>query len=106
MRGPLIIADKCSIWLTARGAKLVLVNLFEELALVELDGAGQVAIEVALGDVQHAQLEAGASLAIHHQVVEPAKGSFKLHKTRMMHDGVKLCRKFFSESSNCSIESP
>src|ERR1700733_3150685 len=44
----------------ARGAEFILVDFFEELALVELDGLGQVAVQLALGDVQHLDLKAGA----------------------------------------------
>ena len=72
MLRPLVVADQRAVGLAARRAELVLVDLLEQLALVELDRALQIARQVALRQVQHAQLQAGAGLAVHHQVVQSA----------------------------------
>ncbi len=51
---PLVVADQRTVRLSARCAELVLVDLLEELALVELDGPRQVAVEFALAHIEHA----------------------------------------------------
>src|SRR5580698_3852342 len=45
---PLVVADQRSVRFATRRAELVLVDLLEELTLVELDGPGQVAAQLAL----------------------------------------------------------
>ena len=49
---PFVVADQRAVGLAARRAELVLVDLLEHLALVELDGPAEVAAQLALGDVQ------------------------------------------------------
>ena len=46
--GPFVVADQRAIRLAARRAELVFVDLLEELALIELDGPGQIAQQLAL----------------------------------------------------------
>ena len=48
MVGELVVADQRAVRLAAGRAELVLVELLEDLALVELDGLVQVLEQVAL----------------------------------------------------------
>ena len=48
MRGPFVVADQRAVGLAAGRAELVFVDLLEQLALVEFDGAGQILDQLAL----------------------------------------------------------
>ena len=100
----LVVADQRSIWLAAGRSKLILVQLLEDLALVELDGLVDVVEQLALGDVQHLDLQHGAGLAVHHQVVEPAPGPFQFLKVGMVHDRGKLRREFLVDRLDGGVD--
>ena len=55
--GELVVADQRAVGLAAGRAELVLVELLEDLALVELDRLVHVLEQLALGDVEHLDLE-------------------------------------------------
>ena len=57
MVGELVVADQRAVGLAAGRAELVLVELLEDLALVELDRPVHVLEQLALGDVQHLELQ-------------------------------------------------
>ena len=90
MVGPLVIADQRGVGLAARRAELVLVDLLEQLALVELHRPRQIAEQFALRQVDDPQLEVRARLAIHDEVVQAAPAAFELRKPLMVHDLVEL----------------
>ena len=78
MIGPLVIANQRPVRLAAGRAELVLVDLLEQLALIEFDRARQVAEQLAFRQVDHAQLQVRARLAVHDEVVQPAPAAFEL----------------------------
>ncbi len=86
----LVVADQRPVGLAAGRAELVLVELLEQLALVELDRPVQVLEQLPLGDVEHLDLQLGAGLAVHHQVVQAAPGAFHLLELGRVHDGREL----------------
>ena len=69
MVGELVVADQRAVRLAAGHAELVFVDLLEDLALVELDRLVQVLDQLPLGDVEHLDLEHGAGLGVHDQVM-------------------------------------
>src|SRR3712207_7946270 len=72
------------------------VDLFKDLALVELDGAVQVAEQLALGGVQDADLQLGAGLGVLHQVVQAAPAPLQLrseeHTSELQSRQYLVCR--------------
>ncbi len=88
----LVIADEGREGCTAEDAELFFVNLLEERALVELRRALQIAQQVALGDVQHLDLEHVAGFAVIHQVLDAAPGAFELLERLMVQHFVQLHR--------------
>ena len=57
MVGEFVIADERAIRFAAGRAELVFIELFEKLALIEFDRAVEVLEEVALGNVEHLELQ-------------------------------------------------
>ncbi len=103
---PLVVADQGAIGLAAGRAELVLVDLLEQLALVELDRPAEVAVQLALGQVEHAQLERGAGLGVLHQVVQPAPAALELEELRIVHDRVELLRQLGVDRLDGLVERP
>ena len=68
----LVVADQRAERSPAEDAVLLLVDLLEQRALVELRRALQVAQQFLLGDVDHADLQLVAGLALIHQVLQAA----------------------------------
>ena len=89
---PLVVADQRAIGLAAGRAELGLVDLLEEFALVELDRLGQVAVQLALGQVQHAELERRAGLRVHDEIVQAPPAPLELAELGIVHDDVELLR--------------
>ena len=89
---PFVVADQRAIRLAARRSELVFVDLLPQLALVELDGPGQIAQQLALRQIEHAQLEGGSGLAVHDEIVQAPPAAFELQKARVVHDLVELGR--------------
>ena len=89
---PFVVADQRAVGLAAGRAELVLIDLLEHLALVELDGPAEVAAELALAEVQDAELERGAGLGILHQVMQAPPAALQLEELGVMHDGIELRR--------------
>ena len=106
MVAPLVVADQRAVGLAARRAELVLVDLLEELALVELDGAGEVAIELALGQVEHAQLQRGAGLRVMDQVMQSPPRALELEELRIVHDRVELLGQLGIDRLDGLVEGP
>ena len=81
MTRKLVIADERSVGLAAGRSEFVLVQLLEDLALVELDRLVDINEELALGDIEHFELQIGTGLAVHDQVIRararflPASGN-------------------------------
>ena len=86
----LVVADEHAVRLAAELAVLLLVDLLEQRALVELDGLLQVLEQVLLADVQDADLELLAGLGLVDEVVQAAPGGFQLLELRGVHDLVEL----------------
>ena len=82
----LVVADQRPIGFAAGSAELVLVQLLEGLALVELNRSIEVLEQLPLGNVHYLQLQLGAGLAVHHQVVQTAPRTFELLERRGVHD--------------------
>ncbi len=76
----------------AEGAELFFVDLLEHQALVEVDRGLEVAHQVALGDVEHLDLEHGAGVALLAQVVQAAPGAFQLLEFGAVHHLAQLGR--------------
>src|SRR5262249_27225318 len=88
----------------AGGAELVLVDLFEEGALVELDRLLHVPGQVALGDVEHPDLQLGAGLRVHDQVVQAAPGALHLLERGVVQDGGQLLRQGRVEGLDAGLD--
>src|SRR5262245_3399349 len=84
------VADQGAERLPPRRPELVLVDLLEQPALVELDGLGEVVEQVFLAGVQHADRERGAGLAVLDQIEEAAPRRLELLEFGRMHDLVEL----------------
>ena len=92
MVGPLVVADQRPIGFAARRAELVLVDFLEQHALVELDRAGEVAMQFPLGRIDNPDLEVGARFGIPDQVEQATPTSLQLAETGVVHDFVELRR--------------
>ena len=90
MVGEFIVADQRAVGFAAGRAKLVFVDLLEELALIELDGPAEVAVEIALAHIEHADLQGRPGLAVHDEVIEPPPAAFELLELGAVHDRRKL----------------
>jgi len=88
----LVIADDRAIRLATRRAEFGLVDLLERLALVELDRLVEILEELTLADVEHPQLELGARLGVHHQMVQTPPRSLQLLEVGVVHDRGQLLR--------------
>ncbi len=86
------VADQCAVGRAAEGAELLLVDLLEDRALVELQGRLEVLDELLLGRVHHADLLAGVGGGILDQVLEPGPAALELLEFGRMHDGRQLLR--------------
>ena len=86
----LVVADQHAVGLAAELAVLFLVDLLEQLALVELDGLLEVLEQLLLLDVQDADLEVLARLALIDEIVQAAPGRFQLLEVGVVHDLVEL----------------
>ena len=84
------IADHRAIGRSTRSSKFAFVDLLKHLSLVELDGLLQILLQLFLGTVEDSQLEIGASLTIHHQVIQTAPATFEFWKLGMVHNGRQL----------------
>ena len=92
MVGELVVADEGTVGLATGGAKLGLVNLLEELALVKLDRLVEILEDLSLRGVHDADLEGRAGLAAHHEMLEPTPRPFQSLKARVVHDRGELLR--------------
>ena len=85
-----VIADQHAIRLAAQLAVFLFVDLLEQGALIEFGRLFQVFEQIALADVQHADLEVFARFGMMHQIVQPAPGRFQLLEIGVVHDFVDL----------------
>src|SRR5262249_58175808 len=88
--GELVVADEGGVRLTAGRTELVLIELLEHLALIELHGLVEVLEQVTFADVQDLDFELGAGLGIHDQVVQAPPPALELLEIRVVQDGVQL----------------
>ena len=87
-----VVADHGAVGLAARRAKLGFVDLLEDLALIELDGLVQILEQLPLRDVHDADLELGAGLGVHHEVMHAPPRAFQLLEVGVVHDRGQLLR--------------
>ncbi len=90
MLAELIIADQRSEWSAAEYPVLLLINLLEKGALVELGRLLNISQQLLLADVQDPDLEADAGLAVVHQVFQAAPGAFQLLKGSVVNNLIQL----------------
>ena len=74
----------------AEGAVLLLVDLLEQHALIELGRLFEIGQELLLRDVQEPELQPRAGLGVHHEIVQPAPRRLELLVLGMMQDPVEL----------------
>ena len=82
----LVVDHQQAVRLAARRAELVLVNLAEHMALVELDGAFQVATDFVPAGVEQFDFEACALVGAVHQPGDAAPGTFQAAQPRVVQD--------------------
>ncbi len=87
----LVGADQDAERLAAGRAELLLVDLLEQLALVELDRPLEIAADLRPADVQQADLGGGAGGAVD-QIGDAAPVRFELLQPGRVQDGVELRR--------------
>src|SRR6516162_9359339 len=92
MLAELVIADQRSERSAAEHPILLLVDLFEKRALVELWRLLNISQQLLLGDIQDPDLQADTRLAVVHQVLQAAPGTFQLLERRMVHHFIQLDR--------------
>ena len=76
--------------LAAGATELGLVHQAEQVGLVELDGAGQVAVELPPAGRQHGDAQPAAGRMRVHQPGQPAPGPLEALQARIMQDPVEL----------------
>src|SRR5262245_13129997 len=86
----LVVADQAAERLAAGRAELVLVDLLEQPALIELDGLREVVEQVLLARVEDADAQRLARLRAIHEVEQPAPGRLQLLELQRVHDLVEL----------------
>ena len=85
-----VIDHQQAIRLAARRAELFLVDLAEQQALVEFDGALQVAADLRPADVQDLDLQPVGELDAVDQPGDAAPGAFQLAQAGVVQDGIDL----------------
>ena len=85
-----VVAQQHAEGAAAGHAELVAVDLVEQLALVELDGAFLVAAQFGPGQVEQAQHHRLGVLRLLHQRAHPAPGAFQRLEALVVQDGVDL----------------
>src|SRR5688572_31033396 len=76
----LVVADQHAVRAAAESSVLFLVDFLELDALIELNSALQVLLNLVLPGVQKTKLQHGARLSTHDKVVKSAPRSFELAK--------------------------
>src|SRR5690606_6092581 len=86
------VADQQSKRFAARTTEFVFINLAEQLALIELDGALEIAFQFPAANVQHANLDIRRLLLVDtlDEILESAPRAFQLLKLRMVQNRVQL----------------
>ena len=85
-----VVDDQETVRLAARHAELFFVHLAEQQALVEFDGALEVAADLRPADIQHLDLQPVGQFGTVDQPGQAAPGSFQLAQARMVQDGINL----------------
>ncbi len=98
------VADQGAKRSPAEDAVLFLVDLLEESALVEFRSLFDVAQQLLLRGVHHANLQPYAGLAVVHQVLQSAPRAFQLLERGMVHDLVQLDGEQMIDLRNARID--
>ncbi len=88
----LVVADDGGKWSAAEDAEFLFVDLLEECALVELGCALQVLEQLALGDVEHLDLQHVAGFGLVKQIFQSAPCAFELLEGGIVQDFIELQR--------------
>ena len=104
MLRPFVVPDERAVGLTAWSAELVFIDFLEQQALVEFHRPGQIARQLPFGDVDDLDLQVGAGLAVHHQIVHAAPASLEFGELGVVHDRVKLRRQLLVDCRDRAIE--
>ena len=94
-----IVGDKTAVRFAAELSEFLLVDFLEQRALIPARAGEelQVAIELHLADVHHANFKRGVGLRIEDEIVQSPPGAFELLELRRMDDFVHLLGQFFVE---------
>ena len=98
------VDDQEAIRFTARRAEFLLVYLAEQLALIEFDGAFQIAADLRPGDVQHLDLEPAGKFRAVHQPRNTTPRAFQLAHAVVVQDGIDLLGEHGVDRGDVAVE--
>ena len=99
-----VVDDHQAKGLAAGRAELVFVDFAEQLALIEIDRAFQIAANFRPGDIHRLDLQLGALLHPIDQPSQSAPGTLKLAKAGIVQNGIELFRKNGVERGNVAVQ--